>query len=561
MPNSFLFAKRFGTGRWWFIIGPGSEKSGILSVKIAHKEWDKNGWANAVGIRRKRTSNFPCYKPIVQRSAEKQGTWKIVDTLLCRFGNDWNFRKIISVNQLSLYGLVAEMCEEYETLHDRTVRTVVRGRSSSSFVPSVIKTEMLLDCDDIVRKDLLLQQCENELKSYHNETNWANFVWMRDFGVLLRMDSISWRKTLEKFRAMACREYTQPRDEGAPQPKGWIQGNTKIGPVLEVATCYLHGKYGVEIRIMSLNRQFSLRGRNFSWLEQIGHEFEQRRAGNLTSAVRRICVEIWMRVILHADQRPMQNHKDENLPALSQQPYLFGKEFGSMLNQSDFSVEEINSSSLSWKTTSRKWWSNWILENQRQSPRTFLVLSSLVWRQVEENHGKRRRKKEIFQYCTDSSGAILYLRALQGHDPTLQDNVIPIEFFQYVYHFGCAVNLHSIINSGFTPGGQNLRNRQTVFFLLVFPMDKHNKDPDTIDLNEPRHAQRVMHKTCLKHGRDIRTQCIGSTSILSSIRLDRTQSFFTKQFQLVVFRKLLGWKLVKSYTRKYLRHLGLLRRS
>ena len=30
------------------------------------------------------------------------------------------FRIIVSVNQLSLYGAVAEMCEEYETLHDRT---------------------------------------------------------------------------------------------------------------------------------------------------------------------------------------------------------------------------------------------------------------------------------------------------------------------------------------------------------------------------------------------------------------------------------------------------------
>ena len=52
---------------------------------------------------------------------------------------------------------------------------------------------------------------------------------------------------------MACREYTLPREEEASQPKGWIQGNTKIGPVLEVTTCYLHGKYGVEIRIWSLN--------------------------------------------------------------------------------------------------------------------------------------------------------------------------------------------------------------------------------------------------------------------------------------------------------------------
>ena len=67
------------------------------------------------------------------------------------------FRIIVSANQLSLYGAVAEMCEEYETLHERTGRPVVRGQSSSSFVLGVIKTEVLLDCDDLARKDLLLQ--------------------------------------------------------------------------------------------------------------------------------------------------------------------------------------------------------------------------------------------------------------------------------------------------------------------------------------------------------------------------------------------------------------------
>ena len=57
--------------------------------------------------------------------------------------------------------------------------------------------------------------------------------------------------------AVACREYTLSREEGASEPKGWIRGNTKIGPVLEVATCCLHGKYGVEIRIMSMNKDNS----------------------------------------------------------------------------------------------------------------------------------------------------------------------------------------------------------------------------------------------------------------------------------------------------------------
>ena len=99
----------------------------------------------------------------------------------------------------------------------------------------------------------------------------------------------------------------------------------------------------------------------------------------------------------------------------------------------------------------------------------------------------------------------MYLRALQGHsgrsliDPTLQDNVIiPDGFCKHIYHVGCAINLHSIINSGLIPGGQNLSDRQAVFFLLVDPMDKNHKDPDTIDLGAPRLAQ-CMQKGWKKH--------------------------------------------------------------
>ena len=113
--------------------------------------------------------------------------------------------------------------------------------------------------------------------------------------------------------------------------------------------------------------------------------------------------------------------------------------------------------------------------------------------------------KKRYQYCTDSSGALLYLRALQGHsgrsliDPTLQDNVvIPNNFFQFIYHIGCAINLHSIIDSGLIPGGQHLNNRLTVFFLFVDPRDKSHEDPDTIDLSVPRHAQH-MQKAWKRH--------------------------------------------------------------
>ena len=48
----------------------------------------------------------------------------------------------------------------------------------------------------------------------------------------------------------------------ASQPKGWIQGNMRIGPVLEVTTSFQHFKYRIEIRIESVNKDNS-----HSWIK------------------------------------------------------------------------------------------------------------------------------------------------------------------------------------------------------------------------------------------------------------------------------------------------------
>ena len=115
--------------------------------------------------------------------------------------------------------------------------------------------------------------------------------------------------------------------------------------------------------------------------------------------------------------------------------------------------------------------------------------------------GSKRR----YQYCSDNSGTIIYLRALQGHsgsnliDPTLQDNVlIGTGIFPYIYHVGCTFNLHSIINNGLVPGGQNLSKRQTVFFLPVDPRDESHRDPERIDFSVPRLA-RYLHSAWKRH--------------------------------------------------------------
>ena len=300
-----------------------------------------------------------------------------------------------------------------------------------------------------------------------------------------------------------------------------IKWNTKIGPVLEVTTCCLQGKYGVEIRIESVNRDNS-----HSWVR-----------------------------ISHGSNKFVTNFNN-NEQETSEMQF---EEFASQVNAGDFACRskakakpqrrEPAGSSPRTDSVGKRIWTD--VEPEKYLLSDYFVSKKLIhllrhgslnrdddvaiefWRRkdhlqdhFENCHHWSDEKwkssmagggghKKRFQYCADSSGTILYLRALQGRlgrnliDLSLQDNVIiPDAFFKYIYHVGCAINLHSIISSGLIPGGQSLSNRQTVFFLPVDPMDKKHKDPDTID------KHRVLHNTRIKYGRNIRTRKIGSTSIL-----------------------------------------------
>ena len=84
-----------------------------------------------------------------------------------------------------------------------------------------------------------------------------------------------------QFRSVACREYTLPRDDPASQPKGLIQGNMRIGHVLEVTTSFQNYKHAIEIRILVCgSRQFSILGQNILWNEQIRDRFKSQQYRN-----------------------------------------------------------------------------------------------------------------------------------------------------------------------------------------------------------------------------------------------------------------------------------------
>ena len=139
------------------------------------------------------------------------------------------FRTITSVNQLSLFGAVAEMCEEYESYH--AGRPVVGEQSSSSFVPNVINTNAPLNNDDPTHKELLLQRYGERIEKLSQQDELSKFCTNAGFP-LVEVGQYFMTKDTTEFSqftgAVACREYTLPRDEEASEPKGWIKGNTQI---------------------------------------------------------------------------------------------------------------------------------------------------------------------------------------------------------------------------------------------------------------------------------------------------------------------------------------------
>ena len=258
-----LYARRFGTGQWSF-IGPGSEKKWYSITEDSPRGiCDNIAEKMLVEFAESGCPIFRAATPLSRGRLRSKGHGKLSIHYAANLETiETIFRIIVSVNQPSLHRAVAEMCEDYESLHDRSGRPdMVMGQS---IVLSAIKTEVSLDCDDPTKQDLLLQQYGERIEKLSQQDKLSKFCLDAGFLNVVEIGQYFISKDtgdLTQFHAVACREYTLPREEGSSQLRGWIQGNTKIGPLLEVTTSCWHGKHGVEIRIWSLNGdKYSLLG-------------------------------------------------------------------------------------------------------------------------------------------------------------------------------------------------------------------------------------------------------------------------------------------------------------
>ena len=84
---------------------------------------------------------------------------------------------------------------------------------------SEIKTEVPLENDDPAYQNFVLQE---RIARLSQPDKVSKFV---EIGQYFMTEDNG-----EQFHAMACREYTLPKDDGSSHPRGWIQGNAKLDP-------------------------------------------------------------------------------------------------------------------------------------------------------------------------------------------------------------------------------------------------------------------------------------------------------------------------------------------
>ena len=199
----------------------------------------------------------------VQRLHCPEQSWKVKEKGKCPYTYsagpdtvDTIHRIILSVNQLSIYGAVAAICDEYEGHPDSTGQPVILV--GQSIVLGEIKAEVLAHDEEPRDAQIVLQQYFQQVESLSPENRLSKFCKEAGFMSVVKVGQYSvTRNASEIQHTIACREYTLLRDDKSSQPEGWIRGNTRIGPMLEVTTSFQHFKYGIEVRIESVDEDNS----------------------------------------------------------------------------------------------------------------------------------------------------------------------------------------------------------------------------------------------------------------------------------------------------------------
>ena len=161
-----MYAKRFSPGKWSF-LGPGSEKKKWYSTHEykPQGEWDRVAEQMMMEFSESGHPVFRVTSPLSRGMLESKGGGKLSTHFCADQGTiETVFRTIISVNQLSIYGAVSDLCEEYKSCHVRTGRPVLAGQSDPLFVPTSSWMKTPTPSTDVFAQEDLLQKYQERVE-------------------------------------------------------------------------------------------------------------------------------------------------------------------------------------------------------------------------------------------------------------------------------------------------------------------------------------------------------------------------------------------------------------
>ena len=208
------FAGRFGIGQWSF-IGPGSEKKWYPSENSPQGAWDCVAEEMLLQFAESGHPIFRATTPLSRGKLKSKGKEKVsihfsadqdtVDTI---------YRIILSVNQLSVYGAVAAICEEYESHQDSTGQPVILV--GQSIVLGEVKAEVPVHDEDPRNDQIIWQQYIQQIESLSPENRLSKFCKEAGFMRVVEVGQYFVTRDAGEFQQIvACREYTLPRDDRA----------------------------------------------------------------------------------------------------------------------------------------------------------------------------------------------------------------------------------------------------------------------------------------------------------------------------------------------------------
>ena len=111
---------------------------------------------------------------------------------------DTIYRIILSVNQLSVYGAVTAVCEEFEDHQDRTGGLVIL--MGQSIVLDEVKAEALLQNENPMNDQIIWQQYNQQIESFSPENRLSKFCKKAGFMRVLEVGQYFVTKDTGNFR-------------------------------------------------------------------------------------------------------------------------------------------------------------------------------------------------------------------------------------------------------------------------------------------------------------------------------------------------------------------------